>query len=113
MRYIWYRMTNAESDRLVEENRCWACTVSNGAVAVLVGGIPLLGGIVQGDPALVVATAVWALVVFGYTLYRLLSRGYLPGAERIAKWTGLHERIGSGSRDGEADVRSGTEDHAK
>lgn len=106
-------MTNGESDRLVGENRCWACTASNGAVAALVGGIPLLGGIVHGDPALVVATAVWALVVFGYTLYRLVARGYLPGSERIAKRTGLHERIGPGSRDGETDVRPRTDDHTK
>lgn len=106
-------MPGTESDRLVGENRCWACTVSNAVVAALVGGVPLLGGIAHGDPALLVATGVWAVSVFGFTLYRLVSRGYLPGAARIAKRTGLHERIGPGSRDGEDDARPGADDHAE
>lgn len=106
-------MADPEADRLVGENRCWACAVSNGIVAALVGGVPLLGGIVQGDAALLLATAVWALVVFVYTLYRLVSRGYLPGSETIAKRTGLHQRIGPGAREGETDVRPGKDDRAK
>lgn len=106
-------MTDPEADRLVGENRCWACTVSNGIVAALVGGIPLVGGVVNDDPAFLVVTVAWAVVVFGYTLYRLVSRGYLPGSERIAKRTGLHERIGPDSGDRETDVPPGTDDHAK
>lgn len=106
-------MTEPEADRLVGENRCWACTVSNGLVAALVGGIPLLGGITRGDPALLLVTAVWAFVVFAYTLYRLVSRGYLPGSETIARRTGLHERIGPGSGDEEGEHRHPSDGHAK
>lgn len=94
------KMGDADSDRLVEENRCWACTVSNAAVATLIAGVPLLAGVMRGDPAVLAATAVWALAVFGYTLYRLLARGYLPGADAIAKRTGLHDRLGPGGPNG-------------
>lgn len=86
-----------ESDRLVGERRCWPCTIANAMVAAVVAGVPLLAALLSGEPVLVVATVVWAIVVFSYALYRLLSLGYLPGSERIAKRTGLYDRIGPGT----------------
>lgn len=86
----------AHDDRLVGEDRCWPCTVTNGAAAVLVAGAPLLAAVLRGDPALLAATGAWAVLVLGYATYRLIARGYLPGAARVAKLTGLDERIGPG-----------------
>lgn len=86
-------------------NRCWPCTIANAAVGLVVAWLPpvaSLGG--EGSPALVVATLVWGALVTGYTGYRLVDRGYLPGAEATARLTGLHERIGPGSESG-ADAR--------
>lgn len=98
-----HEMADSNSDRLVGENRCWPCTVSNAAVAALIGGIPLFGGISSGEPALIAVTSLWAVAVLGYTLFRLINRGYLPGAETIAKRTGLHDRIGPGRNRTERD----------
>lgn len=97
-------------DELVGEDRCWPCTVANGVVAVLVGGVPLLAGALRGDPILLGATAAWALVVVGYTTYRLVARGYLPGAEWVAKRTGLHERIGPGAGEDSSGTDDGVDD---
>lgn len=79
------------------EDRCWPCTLANLGVGILVGGLPLV--LVVGSGALVpiVLAAGWALAVLAFTLYRLYAKGYLPGAERVARATGLHERIGPGS----------------
>lgn len=82
---------------LTGESRCWPCTVANSVVGLLVALVPLAAALVRGDPALVAGTAVWAVVVVGFTVYRLVRRGYLPLAEPAAKATGLHERIGPGS----------------
>lgn len=108
-------MTDPDAERLVGENRCWACTIVNGGIGALVAGIPLIGGMTSGDPGFFALTILWAVGVSGYTLYRLVSRGYLPGSERIAKRTGLHERIGPGAKNGEAKMStgSGREDHGE
>lgn len=90
-----YEMT--ESNRLVGERRCWPCTIANAVVATFVAGVPLLAALLSGEPVLVVVTVGWAFAVFGYTLYRLVTLGYLPGSERVAKRTGLHDRIGPGT----------------
>lgn len=92
-------MTEDPATELTGENRCWPCTVANAAVALLVAMVPVLAAIARGDVALVVITAVWAIAVVGYTFYRLLARGYLPYSEMIARWTGLHERIGPGKKE--------------
>lgn len=83
---------------LTGENRCWPCTIANSIVGILVAWLPLLAAYVgaSGGPGLLVATAVWGVVVTAYTGYRLLALGYLPYSEHIAKRTGLHERIGPG-----------------
>lgn len=97
-------MAGQGADRLVGEDRCWPCTVSNALVGVIVAGIPLLGGLTQDDPVVLLLTVVWAAAVLGYTLYRLVSRGYLPGSETVAKRSGLHERIGPGAEERETDA---------
>lgn len=92
-------MAESEAERLVGENRCWPCTVTNGLVALVLAGVPLYGALGNGDPVILGVTVVWAALVLGFTLYRLVSRGYLPGSDRVAKATGLHERIGPGAHD--------------
>lgn len=79
------------------DQRCWPCTVANATVGLLVAWIPLAGALLRGDPALVGATLAWGLLVSGFTGYRLYRMGYLPLAEPVAKFTGLHDRIGPGS----------------
>lgn len=86
------------NESLTGEDRCWPCAVANSAVGLLVAVVPLAAALVRGDAALVAASAVWGAVVIGYTAYRLVRRGYLPLAEPVAKATGLHGRIGPGSR---------------
>lgn len=88
-----------ESDRFVGDRRCWPCTVANAVVAAFVAGVPLLAALLSGEPVLVVVTVIWTLAVLGYTVYRLLTLGYLPGSETVAKATGLHDRIGPGTSD--------------
>lgn len=97
----------ADTDRLVGENRCWPCTVANAVVAAFVAGVPLLAALLRGDPAILSITVAWALAVAGYALYRLLSRGYLPGSEAVTRRTGLHERIGPGTADAGEDADRG------
>lgn len=80
-----------------DENRCWPCTVANSVVGLVVAWLPLVAALVRGSPELVAITFVWGVGITGYTGYRLVERGYLPGAETAAKRTGLHERIGPGS----------------
>lgn len=94
-------MTGPEAERMVGGDRCWPCTIANGLVALVVAGIPLYGALGNGDAVVVGVTGVWAVAVLGFTLYRLLSRGYLPGAERAATATGLHDRIGPGRHEAE------------
>lgn len=79
------------------ETRCWPCAVANSTVGLVVAWLPLAAALVRGSPELVAITAIWGLLVTWYTGYRLLDRGYLPGAERVARLTGLHDRIGPGS----------------
>lgn len=89
------------TEDLTGENRCWPCTVANSAVGLAVALVPLAAALVTGDPVTVTVAAAWAVAVVGVTAYRLVSRGYLPLAEPVAKLTGLHERIGPGEdRDG-------------
>lgn len=95
-------MTDPDAERMVGGDRCWACTITNGLVGLVVAGIPLYGALGTGDPLVLVVTVAWAVAVLGFTLYRLVSRGYLPGAERVARATGLHERIGPGRHEADS-----------
>jgi hypothetical protein len=92
-------MADSRTDPLVGENRCWACTISNGIVAAIIAGVPLYGALQNGGVVVTAVTAVWSAAVMGYALLRLILRGYLPGSEQIAKKTGLHERIGPETQD--------------
>ena len=96
-------MTDAETERLIGENRCWPCTITNGLIALVLAAIPLYGALGTGDPVILGVTVVWAVGVIGYTLFRLVNRGYLPGAPRIAEATGLHERIGPGRHESDSE----------
>lgn len=86
--------------RLTGDDRCWPCTIANTAVGVLVGWLPLGAALVRGRRSMIALAMVWAMAVTAYTGYRLVALGYLPHAETVAKWTGLHDRIGPGSRAG-------------
>lgn len=86
---------------LTGDRRCWPCAVANSVVGLVIAWLPMVAALVEGSPALVIGTAVWGVVVTTYTAYRLLALGYLPYAERIAKRTGLHDRIGPGRTDGD------------
>lgn len=88
---------------LTGEDRCWPCTLANTAIGLVVGWLPLAAALVRGRTALIALSLVWGLAVTGYTGYRLLAMGYLPYAERVAKATGLHGRIGPGADDGPSD----------
>jgi hypothetical protein len=81
---------------LTGENRCWPCTIANSVVGLLVAWVPLTAASVSADSSsgVIFGTAVWGVLVTAYTGYRLLALGYLPYSERIAKRTGLHERVG-------------------
>lgn len=103
-------MADPETDRLVGQDRCWPCTIVNGAIALLVAGIPILGGVVNGSTALIVGGTVWAVLVLGYATSRLVSRGYLPGSDIVAKRTGLHDRVGPGRESGGPGPGSGRDE---
>lgn len=85
------------------EERCWPCTVANTAIGLVVAWLPLAAALARGRAPLVALSLVWGLAVTGYTGYRLLAMGYLPYAGRLAKATGLHERIGPGADHGPSD----------
>lgn len=95
-------MTNDTTD-LVGEGRCWPCTVANTVVAIVVALVPVVAALIKGEAMVLAGAVIWAVVVLGYTVYRLVDRGYLPYSESVARWTGLHERIGPGVKDREED----------
>jgi hypothetical protein len=73
------------------------CTVLNAVVGLLVGWVPVAAAVVRTDSVLLAGTLVWGVAVTLATVYRLLEVGYLPSAEFVAKWSGLHGRIGPAS----------------
>lgn len=79
------------------EGRCWPCTLANLGAGAAVGGLPLILVWSSGNLLQLAFAAGWALAVLTFTLYRVYAKGYLPGAERVARATGLHDRIGPGS----------------
>lgn len=86
---------------LTGARRCWSCTVANTAVGLVIGWVPLAAALLDGSQTVVWGAIAWGLVVTAYAGYRLLSLGYLPFSERIARRTGLHDRIGPGGKDDE------------
>lgn len=93
---------------MVGESRCWACTITNGVIGLVIAAIPPYGALGSDDTVIIAVTVVWAVAVLGFTLVRLVIRGYLPGAGRVAKATGLRERIGPERH--EPDTSSGSEE---
>lgn len=91
------------TEDLTGENRCWPCTVANGAVGLLVGWLPFMIAVGRGDPEVLAGTIVWGVIVTAATAYRIVSRGYLPLAEPVAKLTGLDDWFGPGADDGDDD----------
>jgi hypothetical protein len=85
---------------LTGADRCWPCTVANSVVGLVVAWLPLAVALVNPAPAVLAGAVVWGALVTGVTGYRLVTRGYLPLAEPVAKVTGLHERIGPGAEEG-------------
>lgn len=85
-------------EKLTGENRCWQCTIANSIAGLVVALVPLVAAIIEGNSMLLAVAVGWAAIVIGYTAYRLVDRGYLPLAEPVAKATGLHDRIGPGSK---------------
>lgn len=83
-------------EELTGTDRCWPCTVANASVGLFVAWLPLVAAVLEGRQTVVLATVVWGVGVTGFTLYRLVDRGYLPLAGPVAKLTGLHDRIGPG-----------------
>lgn len=86
-----------EAEAPTGADRCWPCTVANSVVGLVVAWVPLAAAAVRGRPALIALAAGWGVAVTGYTAYRLVALGYLPLAEPVARWTGLHDRIGPGA----------------
>lgn len=96
-------------DRLVGDDRCWPCTIANLAVGLVVAGGPVLVAVARGGAFYWGLATGWALIVMVFTLYRLVVKGYLPGAGRAARRVGLDDRIGPGA-EGRQDDRSGGSD---
>lgn len=86
-------------DGTTATDRCWPCTVANAFVGLLVAWVPVVAAVLEGNRAVTLVAVVWGVGVTGFTLYRLVDRGYLPLAESVARATGLHDRIGPGSGD--------------
>lgn len=96
-------------DELTGEDRCWPCAVANLVAGALVAGAPL--ALVWGSASglqLGLAGA-WALAASVFTIYRVVDRGYLPGAGAVARATGLHDRIGPGADTGSEGREGGSE----
>lgn len=85
------------SHDLTGDRRCWPCTVANATVGLLVAWLPLAAALLEADPGVVRLAVGWGILVTAFTLYRLVSRGYLPLVEPVAKLTGLHDRVGPDS----------------
>lgn len=85
------------TDERTGEDRCWPCTVVNLAAGLLVGSLPLVVVWPGGNPIQRGIGVAWLVVVLAFTGYRVLAKGYLPGAGWVARRSGLHERIGPGA----------------
>lgn len=93
----------ADEDARVGEDRCWPCTVANAAAGLLVALVPVAVAGLRGHRGLLLGAGVWALLVVAFTVHHLLRRGYLPGAGRVARRTGLHDRVGPGRPTGDGE----------
>lgn len=92
-----------ESERMVGDRRCWPCTLANSVVGLGIAWIPPAAMLLADNRTAVPVATAWGLVVTTYTAYRLVGHGALPLAERTARRTGLHDRIGPETRPGQAE----------
>lgn len=90
-------MVSAASDI---DNRCWPCTVANMAIGLLIAWVPFGALFLVGNSEAVAFATAWGVTLTAFTVYRLVGPGYLPMAGRVAKATGLHDRIGPGRAPG-------------
>lgn len=79
------------------QRRCRPCAVANLTAGLLAAVLPLLAAIGGGDRAAVAVAAAWGASVALYTLHRVTSRGYLPGADVAARLLGLDRVLGAGA----------------
>lgn len=86
------------TQNMTGDNRCWPCTITNAVVGLLVAWLPLVAALAGGNGMAIAGSIVWGIGATFFTGYRLIMAGYLPMAEPVARLTGLHERIGPGSR---------------
>lgn len=91
------------------EDRCWPCAVANLAVGgvVAVAPLALVWGSASGLQIGLAGT--WTLAAAVFTIYRVVDKGYLPGADEVARVTGLHDRIGPGADTGSEGREGGSE----
>lgn len=85
------------SEEHTGDDRCWPCTVANGVAGLVVAWLPLGAAVLEGHPTVLLVAVAWGIGVTGFTLYRLVDRGYLPLAEPVARAAGLHDRMGPDS----------------
>lgn len=90
-------------ERNDNDRRCWACALANSAVGLVIAWFPLAAMLLARNRAALPVAAGWGMVITVYVAYRLVGWGYLPLAERIARRTGLHDRVGPGSRSRKAE----------
>lgn len=98
-------MTN---ERLVGDRRCWPCTIANLGIGLVIAWVPFVVFLVAGSPDPIPIAAGWGVVVTTFVIVRVVGRGYLPFAARVAEVTGLHERVrpdGRASKSTDADDR--------
>lgn len=91
------------SERNDNDRRCWPCALANSAVGLVIAWFPFAAMLLASNRAALPVAAAWGMVITVYVAYRLVGWGYLPLAERIATRTGLHDRVGPGSRSRKAE----------
>lgn len=76
--------------------RCWPCAVINLAAGLLVAMVPVVAAAAGGDGLAVAAATVWAVAAASFTVHRVVTRGYLPGADVVAGALRLDRVLGLG-----------------
>lgn len=94
-------------ERLAGDRRCWPCTIANLGIGLVIAWVPIVVLLVGGNAGSILAAAVWGVVVTTVVVVRVVGRGYLPFADRVAKVIGLHERL---RPDASASKSCGTDD---
>lgn len=96
-------------EELTGEDRCWPCASLNLAVGGGLAAAPLALVWGAGNGLQLGLAGAWALAVSVFTVYRVVDKGYVPGAGKIARAIGLHDRIGPGADTGSEGREGGSE----